>query len=123
MLQVEAVISGIKIAIDRLAAAAIEAVAGIEIAIAGAVAEEEFVGLIKVGAGIADDFGLPQAVGVADVVIQGEISERNISAVIQRDALIGWNGLVGADDGVLTNLLKVALEAGSFVGNLCLRER
>src|SRR5439155_12122664 len=110
-LEVEAVIPAIQLPIDRLIAAAVEAVALVEIAPAPAPAEEKLVRAVEVQPRVTDQFGLPQDVIVVDVVVGREVAEGRVSAVVEGCALVEAERPIGLDECLALDLLELPVEA------------
>ena len=96
------------------AAAAVERVvaAVVEVAVARAAADEQFLYAVEVDPAVPDEVGLPQAVAAVVGVVDGEVVEREVRAVVDEGALVGGDVGVDADAGVDLHLLHPPLEVG-----------
>jgi len=87
--QVEAVIGAVEVGIDRLVAAPIEAVAGVEVLVTEASAQEHLLRAVEIQPQVGEKVRFPQPVVVVLVVVEAEVVELEVSAVIDQCALAG----------------------------------
>jgi hypothetical protein len=113
-LEVEAVVAAVDVAVDRLVAEAVEAVTVAEVAPAEDAAEEQLVyAAIEVLAGVREEIDLAERVVVAGGVVEVQVLELEVAAVVEIRPLLGRD--VGVDLHPIVELELLQLAQAGFL--------
>src|SRR5207249_583781 len=86
-------------------------VAGVEVVVLGAAAEIDLLGGVEVEAEVSDELALAEDVVVEVGVVDGEVVEGEVAAVVDEGALLGRNLGEGAGVGLALDEVELAVEA------------
>ena len=127
-LEIETVVSAVKIRVDKPAAKAVEAVAGVVVVVGDAGAHENLVSAVEIGPKIADELPFAESVVVVVLVVDRIILRGEISAEVDEGALAGGDFIVGQESGIHFETLKLLksllkLEIAGVISDLAKRSQ
>jgi hypothetical protein len=109
--EVEPVVAGVDVRVDALVAAIVEAVTVVEVAPPDDPADEKLMRAVHVQPEVREQLVLPQDVVLVVVIVQREVADGDVGAIVDKRALPDRHVRVDLEDLIPSDLLDLSLEA------------